>query len=244
MSAQPKIVLLPGMDGTGELFAPFLAVAPAGFEVQIVRYPSDEPLGYAALVERVWTGLPSGGERFALVAESFSGPIALEIAARAPEGLFGVVLVASFAENPYPRLARVVEPFARASTFDLPMPLVAVRHLMLGEDSTPEIAKSVREVIRGVDPEVLATRAREVLVVDAKKALAKVQVPTLFLGGAEDRLLPPTLADDLAKVLPSIERVTIAGPHLLLQRSPKAAADVIGEFLGRALSPSSRRSPG
>ncbi len=40
------LVLLPGMDGTGCLFADFVSALGSEFETILVRYPSDEPLGY------------------------------------------------------------------------------------------------------------------------------------------------------------------------------------------------------
>jgi hypothetical protein len=46
-----KLVLLPGMDGTGELFAGFVKALPEGFDPVIMRYPIDRPLSYADLLE-------------------------------------------------------------------------------------------------------------------------------------------------------------------------------------------------
>ena len=49
----PEIVLLPGLDGTGELFervSPFLEEY---LTVKIVRYPLDPTLGYAGYTELV-----------------------------------------------------------------------------------------------------------------------------------------------------------------------------------------------
>lgn len=43
------LVLLPGLDGTGELFAPFIGAAEHGADIRVVRYPADEALGYAQL---------------------------------------------------------------------------------------------------------------------------------------------------------------------------------------------------
>jgi hypothetical protein len=43
------LVLLPGMDGTGQLFAPFLTALGHGVDVKVVRYPTKEPLSYAEL---------------------------------------------------------------------------------------------------------------------------------------------------------------------------------------------------
>ena len=38
-TATPKLVLLPGMDGTGELFDSFVKALPQSFTTEIVRYP-------------------------------------------------------------------------------------------------------------------------------------------------------------------------------------------------------------
>ena len=92
------VVLLPGMDGTGQLFAPFLAELPSSWRSQVVTYPTDSPLDYAELAPRVRAACPSTGE-FLVVAESFSGPLAILLAASNPPGLTGVVLVASFARS-------------------------------------------------------------------------------------------------------------------------------------------------
>lgn len=37
----PHLVLLPGLDGTGELFDEFVAVTPSHFSTAIESYPSD-----------------------------------------------------------------------------------------------------------------------------------------------------------------------------------------------------------
>src|SRR5690349_8746161 len=96
-----KVVLLPGMDGTGTLFAPFITALEDAASIKIITYPTDQPLGYAALECLIRDQLPAN-EPFVLVAESFSGPIAIALAATPPAGLLGVVLCCSFTRNPRP----------------------------------------------------------------------------------------------------------------------------------------------
>lgn len=48
-----RAVLLPGMDGTGELFSEFVAALPVGLESVTVRYPTDRCLSYSELEELV-----------------------------------------------------------------------------------------------------------------------------------------------------------------------------------------------
>jgi pimeloyl-[acyl-carrier protein] methyl ester esterase len=78
------LVLLPGLDGTGKLFAAFVRALGAGVESRVVGYSPDEPLGYEELELKVRAQLPLD-RSYVLLGESFSGPIAMRIAARARE---------------------------------------------------------------------------------------------------------------------------------------------------------------
>ena len=71
-------VLLPGMDGTGDLLTSFAARLAAHRPVDIIAYPAGQPLGYAALQTYIESRLPAG--RFVVIGESFSGPLAIAVA--------------------------------------------------------------------------------------------------------------------------------------------------------------------
>ena len=60
-----KLVLLPGMDGTGILFLPLLQGLTPFVEIPIVSYPVDKHLHYPQLCELVEQQLPTN-EPFAL----------------------------------------------------------------------------------------------------------------------------------------------------------------------------------
>ena len=45
-----QLVLLPGMDGTGDLFDPLLSALPAAPPPVVLRYPAREPLDYPCLL--------------------------------------------------------------------------------------------------------------------------------------------------------------------------------------------------
>ncbi|MBC7989027.1 MAG: hypothetical protein H7Y19_05525 [Luteimonas sp.] len=78
-----RVIVLPGLDGTGELLDAFAAALAPEFDAQIIPYPRDRMLGYADLTQLVIAAMPRN-EPFLLVAESFSGPIALRVAATRP----------------------------------------------------------------------------------------------------------------------------------------------------------------
>jgi hypothetical protein len=103
-----NLILLPGMDGTGDLFEEFVSNLPSWVAPQVVSYPLDQKLSYAQLSERVEAVLPSS-EPFAILAESFSSPLAVRIAARGPENLKPVILCAGFVATPVGPVARSLE---------------------------------------------------------------------------------------------------------------------------------------
>ncbi len=74
-----KWVLLPGMDGTGLLFTPLLSALPIGVDPIVVSYPADRAASPEELLRIVLAHLPGEGA-YVLIAESFSGPLALRAA--------------------------------------------------------------------------------------------------------------------------------------------------------------------
>jgi surfactin synthase thioesterase subunit len=81
-----RLVLLPGLDGTGELFEPFLKALPSSLTSQVVSYPTEQYLTYKELVSLVQRVLPHK-EPFVLLGESFGGPLSIEVAASSPPNL-------------------------------------------------------------------------------------------------------------------------------------------------------------
>src|SRR5262245_17031078 len=97
------LLLLPGGDGTGKLFDPLLHALAGQDSLTpvVVAYPPDRACGYGDLLPLVEQNVPAGAD-FLVLGESFSGPLALLLAARRPPGLRGVILCGTFVRNPLP----------------------------------------------------------------------------------------------------------------------------------------------
>jgi hypothetical protein len=67
------MVLLSGLDGTGDLFVDFIAALPESWTATTVTFPTDRFLTYTDLRPLVGAAVPQS-ERFVLVAESYSAP--------------------------------------------------------------------------------------------------------------------------------------------------------------------------
>jgi pimeloyl-[acyl-carrier protein] methyl ester esterase len=228
----PRALLLPGIDGSGRLFAPLLRAEPRGLVPEVLSFPPDRELGYDDLVARVRERLPRG--RFALVAESFSGPIAVRIAAERPPGLVALVLAATFLHEPVSPLLHPIRGLFGARLFGLGMPAPLVRHFMAGPDAPRAIVSEVQAAVAAVSPKVMAHRAAEALRADVREAFARVRAPVLWLSPTRDRLLSTSAAEEALEIRPDVEVARIEAPHMILQRCPHASLARIEELMTRA----------
>lgn len=219
------------MDGTGALFTPLLRQFSQGTQVQVITYPPREPLGYSELVRLVVAALPKDGD-YVLLGESFSGPVALGVAAHSPARLCGLILACSFASAPLPALAplrHVLGLLPRAQFVLAPLGL-----LLMGRYTSPALRQALAATLAGVDPLVLRRRASAVLTVDATASLAALRCPVLYLQAIEDRVVPAACAAQVQRLCAQAQVVRLAGPHFLLQTQPALAAAAIESFMRRA----------
>jgi len=226
-----KLILMPGMDGTGELFAPLLRALGDSIESTVLRYPTDEPLGYAELLPRVRAALPGSGP-FVLLGESFSGPLAIMAAAEAPEGLCGVILCASFVTNPIPWFPRFARSLVRPLLFRGKPRFPQIKAL-LGRYETPELRALLLQANSAVSPAVMAARARAILAVDVMSQFKACPYPLMYLHGQRDRVVRKSVVKRLLLEKPLLEVITLPAPHLVLQVAPDVAAQAIHAFVAR-----------
>jgi pimeloyl-ACP methyl ester carboxylesterase len=224
------LVLLPGLDGTGQLFADFLAALPKIFTATVVAYPPDEFLSYDALGSFVSSAVPEA-EPFVLLAESFSTPLALEHAASNPPNLTAVIICAGFVSKPLLSWSRVAKAIARPWLFSLRAPDSILEYFLVGGDAPRALLQGLRQVLRSVSPEVLSARVREALNCDARNALARITVPLLYIHPTQDKLLAQSCIDEMKRIKPDLFIAHVIGPHLLLQREPEKVANVVSKFL-------------
>jgi pimeloyl-ACP methyl ester carboxylesterase len=223
----PVLVLLPGLDGTGKLFAEFVRVLGPHVDVQIVSYPKEEPLDYAALEALARAGLPQD-RPFVLLGESFSGPIAIRIAANPPKGLLGVILCATFARNPYPLIGWAARLAAWFPIKALPRWVRAP--LMWGSMSPGRAPHQLARAMADISEVVIRQRIAAVLAVDESAALSRIALPMLVLQAVRDRVIRRAVSRWMVQIAPHARLVEIDGPHLLLQTRPAECASAVMQF--------------
>jgi pimeloyl-ACP methyl ester carboxylesterase len=166
--------------------------------------------------------------------ESFSGPVAISLAAQAPQALAGIILCCTFAGNPRPRLAfiRPLLPFLPFHGTGSSLRLS--RFLVLGRWITPAIRDLHQKILSSVPAKTIRSRLEAVADCDVREALASVRVPIMCLVARHDRLVPKAAARLIRQQAPAATLVEIDAPHCLLQCEPRQAAASIREFLQSA----------
>jgi pimeloyl-ACP methyl ester carboxylesterase len=224
----PTLVLLPGLDGTGEMFAPLLqAHALAGYHIKVVAYPSQQALDYAGHIAIAEAALPQGD--FVLLGESFSGPIAIALAEKYTHTCKGLILVCTFAQNPQPRL-RVLKPLINLVPFRQ-LPVLAISLLVFGRGYTARLHAGLKHSLQQLHPAVIRARLHAVLAVDNTVQLSNITCPVLYFQAAHDKLVSRASAAHILIHCPQMQIKIFSVSHGLLQVMPSVAADDIHAFM-------------
>lgn len=222
-----KVIVLPGLGGTGSLLQPFCDAMPEEYTARGLSY-DDELTAYDDVVAYVRAQLPV--EDHVIVAESFSGPVAIALAAQGIPDLRGIVCVATFARRP-----RYVPQVAVSLAGFLPLTsrlfVFSGMPFLMGRWGTPAFRRQFADILASIPKATLLGRIWAVRCVDVTDALDRVQVPILYLQASRDRLVPRKAARDFTDIK------VIDGPHFLLQANPTDAAAAVAAFLRQLTAP-------
>ena len=244
--AGEPLVLVAGLGAKGTSWRPFLETAARHFRVLTFdnrgsgRAPAASPSvairDFADDLLRLLDAL--GLERVRLVGRSMGGMIAQELVLRAPERVTRLVLV-STAARADAHLQRVFELWAELAERGVPAELRHRAALLwcLGARALAEegaAAAYLQRKSRADRPRDYALQARACAAHDALDRLGGLGVPTLVVGGSDDRLTPPAHAEALARAIPAAELAIVhAAGHLPYLEAPSAFAAGVLEFLWR-----------
>ena len=222
------------MDGSGLLFAPFVAALGDEFNVNVVSYPVDAPLGYEGLEQIARTAIPPEGPVI-LLGESFSGPIAVSLAASLGERLAGLILCCTFVRNPLPMLSGLRGWVGKLPVGRIPVSLFSCG--LLGLSSAKSLRVALAASMVGVSPEVLRERMRAVLAVDVSEKLSQLHAPLLYLRATRDWVVPRAAGEWIVRLAPQTQVAEFDAPHFLLQTVPTEAGEVVSKFVRNLLQP-------
>ncbi len=226
------IVLVPGLDGTAELF--YRQIAPLARRFNVVAFPlpdrrrasmDDLVDDLAALITEVTR------DGAILCGESFGGALSMSLALRHPELVKGLVIVNSF---PYlsNRLQLAVAPWVIKTIPWAAMPVVrrVTEHRIHSAHTLPEDLQQFRVRMRKIKRDGYIRRLEILAHYDLRGSLDRIAVPVLFLAGTDDRLIPSARwAEFMGERVPNAEVRLLAGHgHCCLINHDLDLGEIIG----------------
>jgi pimeloyl-ACP methyl ester carboxylesterase len=216
------MILLPGLDGTGKLFAPLL-MALAEFDYEIIALPEVGGQDYQSLTAWVRDKLPQ--QDFFLVAESFSGPIAAALAGEEVKYLKGIIFVATFLSPPDRLLINLSRFLPIRFLVSLPLAVYFHKLLFLGRAADKAFIRLFQSTVSGLPSSLIKARLTAMLSLPLK--LEVCDLPVVYIQARADNLVSATKANEFSRYFKHIALEVIDGPHFILQTKPIECASII-----------------
>ncbi len=223
-----KLMLLPGLDGTGNLFSPILSELPA-FDYEVISLPETGDQDYRSLTAWVRKRLPQ--QNFILIAESFSGPIAAALAEDGITNMKGIIFVATFLSVPNKQLIKMARFLPIQFLALLPIATSFHRALFLGRGADKELMNGFQSTVRALPSALIKARLTSILTLPLK--LEKCDLPVVYIRATGDRLVSVTKADEFSRYFNNVTFRLVDGPHFILQAKPVECAAIISELANK-----------
>lgn len=228
---------MPGLDGTGLLFDRFLAELPPEFRTLVIAYPN---AGEATIEEHAAIAkslIPK--EKITILAESFSGLVAMNLLRSGDVEVDKIIFVASFVQSPRPIIRSLSPLFPLLGKAVKFVPKATLRIFCLDSRSSEADLIKLKNVIAQVNPATIAARLERISSARATHG-EPLDVPAYYLEATLDRLVPKSAGETLMFQFKECISIPIVGPHFLLQATPMECAKVVANIL-RDVPGSSRR---
>jgi pimeloyl-[acyl-carrier protein] methyl ester esterase len=208
-----KLFISPGLDGSGFGLRPFCDALKSDFDVTVLQLPNTES-DYERLAEWALSQITSASS-FYLLGESFSGPLAIKVAARCGRRVRGLILCATFAHSPVHASAGLRRIVSMLPSMTPPMSVLSA--MLFDRHSSAKWRDEFTATIRAQNVTVAKARVLQALAVDVRSVLSTIESKVLVLQATQDRLLRAGASAEIheIKIDSSLERID--GPHFLLQ---------------------------
>lgn len=228
------LVFMPGLDGTGLSFTPLLPLLTADTQFTIIRYPTDKLLSFEEIVECAAAQIPAG-DSFVVIAESFSGPVAVRMIASGRIEAKALVLCATCAASPHPLLWRIVRLLHLPLLIRPDMPKLFFQ-IVIGDDQLiAKLGPLWKKVHADVPANIMAHRLTILNNIDVRAELEKLQLPCLYLQATDDRIVPSSCLKVFSRGIHRLKVKIIKAPHFILQARPQECIRAIEEFMEQSI---------
>lgn len=210
-----KVLLIPGMDGTGKLFRPLLDELPSDIDTQVIclndlktQTPIEQALEIASSI---------GSEEVIILSESYSGYIAYHLSLLPNLNIKHVIFAASFLENP-----TWVIRFNKLLPLDLVrsgwISEIVLSPVLFAQRNNKNLVKLFMSSLKLVNNSTLRQRLKAIANLVRPNEL--VSVPCTYVQASNDYLISKRTVDAFKELCININIVKANGGHFIVQSNP------------------------
>jgi len=244
-TADIRLVFLPGLHGTAELFDNLLTqlqsqkqILKVNFHTLCVSYPTHISQSYQSLFNWLSEHLTldnHSGSQSIIIAESFSSPLAIRLADKFPQTIKGIVIAGGFCSSPFHSHFSLLP---LRLLFMMPPPSRIIQYFLTGPHCSTHLMNQILTILKKVSSKNLTERVRSILLLAEKPLPTIPNTPTLLLQAESDNLISWDTQNILQQHLPHSISHWLPTDHLLLQLSPESSVSHIITFINQLHKPS------
>jgi hypothetical protein len=220
-----RLLLIPGMDGTGELFRPLLDQLPQNINTQVIclndlksQKPNEQALEIASLI---------GDDEVIILSESYSGSIAYHLSLLPNLNIRHIIFAASFLENP-----------TWLSHFNKLLPLNLVRSglipdrilsTILFDQNNRSLIELFNSSLKLVNNSTLRFRLN--VIANLVRPNELVSVPCTYVQASCDYLVSKKSVNIFKKLCININVVNLDGGHFIVQSNPHYFSTLVQDII-------------
>jgi pimeloyl-ACP methyl ester carboxylesterase len=235
MSQEP-IIFIPGLNCTGELFAPQLSALSSSRRCQVARHGDYPDLRTAA-----GAIINLAPERFALVGLSMGGYLAFEVMRQAADRVTRLALMDTrvdldTADEQEQRLALIE--MAENGQFDQIHDIMWPRLVHADRHGDAKLEEVVKRMATDTGPEKFVRQQRAIIGrMNYQMTLQDIHCPTLVLVGEQDAISPPSHSRTIAaSIAGAMLMILPECGHLATLEQPVAVNVALGRWLAQKAS--------
>lgn len=224
------VIFVPGMVSDSRLWQPVIDRLSDIVEPTIARCSGNTISEFADEI------LSDAPDRFAVAGISMGGYVALEVARRGDVRMAGLALVNTNARQAAPqqveRSSGLMEEATRGQFEQVVGKLAST---VAG--GKPDVVSLAAAMARDLGCDGYLRQQKAVLQrSDQRGMLPNIAVPTLVIGGDDDRICTPSMANEIARSVPQAELDIFPCGHLSTVEVPELVAGSLREWISRRLA--------
>jgi len=210
-----KVLLIPGMDGTGKLFSPLLDELPSSVDIQVIclndlipQNPIEQALEIASLI---------GSEEVIILSESYSGYIAYHLSLLPNLNIKHVIFAASFLENPtwLSSLNKILPLNLVRSGL---IPDIVLSSILYAQGNNKKLVNLFNSSLKLVNNSTLRHRLK--VIANLARPSESLSVPCTYVQANNDYLVSNKSVDTFKELCININVVRASGGHFIVQSNP------------------------